>query len=99
MEQALVSDIFIDFLETLYPRLSSCIDVVDEMTPLSYDRYSSNWQGFSCGRLLARETLRMMMCGLDKRLPGLNDFCMAEPWVEPGAASPFSPSPDAARYS
>ena len=57
---------------------------VDEATPLSYERYTGNWQGATTGWLLTKETLPMMIQGVPKTLPGLDNFYMAGQWVEPG---------------
>lgn len=87
-EQEQVSDILIDFLEQLYPGLRGSIEVVDEATPLSYERFTGNWQGSSCGWLLTRQTMPLMIQGVGKTLPGLHDFYMAGQWVEPGGSVP-----------
>ena len=87
-EQTQVSEIIIDYLESLYPGLRDRIEVVDEATPLSYARYTGNWQGSGCGWLLTKQTLPMMIRGVNKTLPGLNDFYMAGQWVEPGGSVP-----------
>ena len=87
-EQTQVSDIIIDHLETLYPGLRPDIEVVDEATPLSYERYTGNWLGSSCGWLLTKETMPMMLQGMRKTLPGLRNFYMAGQWVEPGGSVP-----------
>lgn len=88
-EQTQVSEIVIDFLETLYPGLRRKIEVVDEATPLSYERYTGNWQGSSTGWLLTPKTMPMMINGMKKTLPGLRNFYMAGQWVEPGGGVPM----------
>ena len=87
-EQSQVSDVVIDFLEKLYPGIRSQIEVVDEATPLSYERFTGNWQGSSCGWLLTTETMRLNIKGMGKTLPGLEHFYMAGQWVEPGGMVP-----------
>ena len=87
-EQTQVSDIIIDYLEKIYPGIREDIEIVDEATPLSYERYTGNWQGSSCGWLLTKETMPMMMQGMRKVLPGLRNFYMAGQWVEPGGSVP-----------
>ena len=62
---------------------------MDEATPLSYERYTGNWQGSGCGWLLTPRTLPLMLRGIPKTLPGLRDFYMAGQWVEPGGGLPF----------
>ncbi len=87
-EQTQVSDLLIDFLEKLYPGLRGDIEVVDEATPLSYERYTGNWQGSSVGWLLTKQTMSMMIRGVKKTLPGLRNLYMAGQWVEPGGSVP-----------
>ncbi len=83
-EQLQVADLVIDQLDRIYPGLRAQIEVVDVATPLSYERYTGNWLGSSCGWLLTKKTMAMMIKGVDKRLPGLDNFFMAGQWVEPG---------------
>jgi phytoene dehydrogenase-like protein len=83
-EQDQVSDIIIEHLAQWYPGIQADIEVVDEATPLSYERYTGNWMGATSGWLLSRETIPMMILGVPKTLPGLRNFYMAGHWVEPG---------------
>jgi len=83
-EQSQVSDILVDRLESWYPGIKADIEFVDEATPLSYERYTGNWLGATCGWLLSKETIPMMIMGVPKTLPGLGSFHMAGQWVEPG---------------
>ncbi|MBW4506432.1 MAG: NAD(P)/FAD-dependent oxidoreductase [Scytonematopsis contorta HA4267-MV1] len=87
-EQIQESGILIDLLETLYPGIKADIKYIDVATPLSYERYTGNWQGSSCGWLLTKETMSMMISGMQKKLPGLNNFYMIGQWVEPGGSVP-----------
>jgi phytoene dehydrogenase-like protein len=88
IEQLQEADILIDWLETIYPGLKSQIEVEDFATPLSYERYTGNWQGSSCGWLLTRDTMMMMINGMRKTLPGLENFYLTGQWVEPGGSVP-----------
>jgi phytoene dehydrogenase-like protein len=88
IEQLQEADVLIDWLETFYPGLKSQIEVEDFATPLSYERYTGNWQGSSCGWLLTRDTMMMMINGMRKTLPGLDNFYMVGQWVEPGGSVP-----------
>ncbi len=89
-EQSQVSDIVIDLLEKWHPKIQQDIEVVDEATPLSYERYTGNWMGSTCGFLLTRETMPMLIKGVSKTLPGLRNFYLAGQWVEPGGSVPLS---------
>ena len=88
-EQDQVSDIVIDFLEKLYPGIRKDVEVIDEATPLSYERYTGSWKGATTGWLLTKETMMMMVQGMDKTLPGLSNFYLAGQWVEPGGSVPI----------
>jgi len=81
--------ILIDRLEEFYPGLGSSIECMDMATPLSYERYTGNWQGASCGWLLTKDTLPLMIKGVPKRLPGLGQFYMVSQWTEPGGSLPI----------
>jgi len=83
-EQRQVSDIIVNHLEEWLPGLRADIEFTDEATPLSYERYTNNWMGSTCGWLLTKATTPMMIMGMSKSLPGLKNFYMAGHWVEPG---------------
>ncbi|MGB7250181.1 MAG: hypothetical protein WBC73_14675, partial [Phormidesmis sp.] len=61
---------------------------VDVATPLTYERYTANWQGSSCGWLLSKQTLPLKIVGLPKTLRGLQCFYQIGQWVEPGGSVP-----------
>jgi len=88
-EQEQVAQIVTDYLETRYPGLRAQTETIDVATPLSYERYTGNWFGSSCGWLLNKETMLMMMMGMPKTLPGLKNFYLAGQWVEPGGGVPL----------
>lgn len=88
-EQDQVADIVIDQLERIYPGIRQKIEVIDVATPLSYERYTGNWQGSSCGWLLTKKTMLYMLTGMRKTLPGLRNFYMIGQWVEPGGSVPI----------
>ena len=88
-EQIQVSDAITGFLEKIYPGICGQMEVEDVATPVSYERYTSNWQGSSCGWLLTKQTMRMMIQGMSKTLPGLHNFYMAGQSVEPGGMVPI----------
>ncbi len=87
-EQLQVSDIVIEQLEKVYPGIRQDIEVVDEATPLSFERYTGNWQGSSTGWLLTKQTMMMMVLGMKKTIPGLKNFYVCGQWVEPGGSVP-----------
>lgn len=88
-EQIRVQIQFIDFLEERYAGVRQQVEVVDVATPLSYERYTGNWQGSSCGWLLTKSTMQQMLLGMRKTLPGLGNFHLIGQWVEPGGSVPL----------
>ena len=89
-EQQQVAQQVIEQIERVYPGIGAEVEVCDVATPLSYERYTGNWQGATCGFLLTKETMRLMLLGVDKTLPGLRNFYMAGQWVEPGGSVPVA---------
>jgi phytoene dehydrogenase-like protein len=89
-EQLQVAEQVIAQVERVYPGVRAQVEVTDVATPLSYERYTGNWQGATCGFLLTKETMRLMLFGVDKTLPGLRNFFMAGQWVEPGGSVPVA---------
>jgi phytoene dehydrogenase-like protein len=87
-EQDQVADQVLAFIETRYPGISGDVEVVDVATPLSYERYTGNWLGATCGWLLTKKTMPLMVIGMPKTLPGLCNLYMAGQWVEPGGSLP-----------
>jgi phytoene dehydrogenase-like protein len=88
VEQIQESGILVDWLEQILPGIKKDIEYVDVATPLSYERYTGNWQGSSCGWLLTKETMFMMLSGMRKTLPSVSNFYMTGQWVEPGGSVP-----------
>lgn len=87
-EQIQEANILIDLLEQFYPGIRADIEYMDVATPLTYERYTGNWQGASCGWLLTKDTLPLAIAGIGKTLPGLDNFYMVGQWVEPGGSVP-----------
>jgi phytoene dehydrogenase-like protein len=88
VEQSQEAETLVNTLEQYYPGLKGKVEVMDVATPLSYERYTGNWQGSSCGWLLTKDTMMMMINGIPKKLPGLANFYLAGQWVEPGGSVP-----------
>jgi phytoene dehydrogenase-like protein len=87
-EEIQESQILIALLERFYPGIKGDIEFVDVATPLTYERYTGNWQGSSCGWLLTKQTLPLSIKGLPKTLPKLQNFYVIGQWVEPGGSVP-----------
>lgn len=88
-EEIQEASVLIDQLEQLYPGIKSDIECVDVATPLTYERYTGNWQGSSCGWLLTKQTLPLLIKGMPKTIPGLHRFYAIGQWVEPGGGVPI----------
>ena len=58
----------------------------DVATPVTWERYTGNWQGSMEGWLMTRKTFPPFR--MSKTLPGLKSFYMAGQWVEPGGGVP-----------
>jgi phytoene dehydrogenase-like protein len=79
----------IEQLEQHYPGITDQVEVVDVATPLTYERYTGNWQGSMEGWMITTETMgKAFGKGMDKTLPGLEDFYMVGQWVQPGGGLP-----------
>lgn len=77
-------------LEKRFPGLTGDIEAVDVATPLTYERYTGNWQGSMEGWMITTKTMGLVMTGkgMSKTLPGLENLYMAGQWVEPGGGVP-----------
>ncbi|MHB1651503.1 MAG: phytoene desaturase family protein [Desulfitobacteriaceae bacterium] len=72
-------------LEQRFPGMKDQIEVADVATPLTYERYTGNWQGSMEGWLITTKTMRKR---IPKTLPGLKNFYMIGQWVQPGGGLP-----------
>jgi phytoene dehydrogenase-like protein len=84
-EKEAVADAVISQLEKRLPAIRGRIEVVDVATPLTYERYTGNWQGSMEGWL---PIMGQFGKRLDHTLPGLENFYMIGQWVEPGGGLP-----------
>jgi phytoene dehydrogenase-like protein len=80
-----LADAVIDRLEKRYPGIRGQVEVVDVATPVTYERYTGNWQGSYMGWATTTETMDKSM---SRTLPGLGSFYMAGQWVFPGGGVP-----------
>jgi phytoene dehydrogenase-like protein len=61
---------------------------VDVATPLTFERYTGNWQGSFEGWLITPQNASVVMKPMSQALPGLENFFMCGQWVEPGGGLP-----------
>jgi len=85
-EKEQIADKVIALLDRRYPGLAAQVEMHDVATPMTFERYTGNWQGSYMGWRATTQTASMRM---SKTLPGLKDFYMAGQWVEPGGGTPF----------
>jgi phytoene dehydrogenase-like protein len=87
-EKRRIADVTIAALDTRWPGFASQIEVVDVATPMTYVRYTGNWQGSPDGWYI---TLDNMMDQTPARsLAGLADFYMVGQWTAPFAGTVIS---------
>ena len=84
-EKERVADEVIDRLESYFPGLRDQVEVVDVASPMTYKRYTGNWQGSPMGWKITGFGMGKAM---PQTLPGLDNFFMAGQWVEPGGGLP-----------
>jgi phytoene dehydrogenase-like protein len=80
---------YIDQLDRRFPGLAADVEAVDVATPLTWERFTGNWEGSIEGWMVNRDTAHLAFGkGMSKTLPGLENFYMAGQWVEPGGGVP-----------
>ncbi len=84
-EKEQIADQVVAALDRRFPGLAAQVEMRDVATPMTFERYTGNWQGTFLGWKITTKTLRMRM---SKTLPGLKNFYMAGQWVEPGGSVP-----------
>jgi phytoene dehydrogenase-like protein len=84
-EKEQIADQVVASLDRRFPGLAAQVEMRDVSTPITFERYTGNWQGTFLGWRISTKTLRMLM---SKTLPGLKNFYMAGQWVEPGGGVP-----------
>jgi phytoene dehydrogenase-like protein len=72
-------------LDQRFPGLAGQVEVIDVATPITFERYTGNWQASFEGFL---PTPRTMMAAIPKTLPGLSNLYMAGQWVQAGGGLP-----------
>ncbi|GAH96642.1 unnamed protein product, partial [marine sediment metagenome] len=85
-EKEQIADQVVALLDKRFPGLAAQVELRDVATPLTFHRYTGNWQGTFEGWMITPETWRLRM---SKTLPGLGNFYMAGQWVEPGGGVPM----------
>jgi phytoene dehydrogenase-like protein len=81
----------VTLLDKRFPGFGSQVDMVDVATPLTFERYTGNWQGTFEGWMITPETAGSVMKPMSQQLPGLQSLYMCGQWVEPGGGLPNGP--------
>ena len=87
-EKKRIADAVVAVYEGRFPNIAGNVEMVDVATPITYKRYTNNWQGSFEGWLLTTGNMVKSMRGFDKTLPGLDGFYMIGQWVMPGGGLP-----------
>ncbi len=77
---------YINLLDEWFPGIRPKIEQSDIATPVTWERYTGNWQGSYQGWL---PTVKTFGTVLPKKLPGLLNFYMTGQWVFPGGGAPM----------
>jgi phytoene dehydrogenase-like protein len=72
-------------LTTRFPGIEADVEMADVATPLTFERYTGNYQGNFEGWL---PTPQAMVKPISKTLPGLSNFYMVGQWVQAGGGLP-----------
>lgn len=64
------------------------VEMVDVATPLTFERYTGNWQGSFEGWLITPQNARYVLSPMSQTLPGLSSFYLCGQWFEPGGGLP-----------
>ncbi|MBN2379977.1 NAD(P)/FAD-dependent oxidoreductase [candidate division WOR-3 bacterium] len=84
-EKEKVADQIVKILDARFPGAAAKIRVRDIATPVTYNRYTGNWQGSYEGWL---PTTVNFHARISKTLPGLENFWMIGQWIQPGGGLP-----------
>jgi phytoene dehydrogenase-like protein len=84
-EKKRIADFTVAQLEKRWPGFASQVEVVDVPTPVTYVRYTGNWQGSPDGWYITPSNMRKEIVLRD--LPGLSGFHMVGHWTRPFAGT------------
>lgn len=79
-EKKRIAEVTITELDKRWRGLANQIEVVDVPTPITYVRYTGNWQGSPDGWYITSDNMRRNPL---RSLPGLSDFYMVGQWTAP----------------
>jgi len=80
-EKTRIANETVEALEKKWPGFRSKVEVIDVPTPMTYVRYTGNWQGSVDGWYITPEN--MMKQQMKRTLPGLENLYMVGQWTAP----------------
>ena len=86
-EKERTAEVCISALETRYPSIRNKVEMVDVATPLTFERYTGNWQGTHMTWQPSEEFQRRHPF-IPKTVPGLDGFYLASMWTNPPGGLP-----------
>ncbi len=89
-EKIKLSSLIIPELEKFYPEIKGNIEVIDVATPITFKRYTNNWQGSMEGWKPTIFNFKELAHGLKITLPNLANFYMCGQWTFIGGGLPAS---------
>ncbi len=87
-EKKRIAEATISALDKRWPGFASQVEVVDVPTPVTYVRYTGNWQGSPDGWYITPDNMRKRT--LLRTLPGLSGLCMVGQWTAPFTGTVFA---------
>jgi len=84
-EKQKIIDTVLGLVESKYPGISENVEMADVATPMTFERYTENWEGSMEGWLI---TTKNFLARMKRTLPGLENFYMAGQWLQPGGGVP-----------
>ena len=86
-EKQRLSEYCLDRLDQWYPGFSSKVEMTDVATPLTFERYTGNWQGAYMTWILDMDSMREMR-DIPRQVPDLEDFYLSSMWTSPPGGLP-----------
>jgi len=80
-----IADQFVGFLQRRFPEIKDKVEMVDVATPMTFERYTGNWQGSFEGWLITTKSIRMR---IPKKLRTVRNLHLIGQWVQPGGGVP-----------
>ncbi|MEI7661741.1 MAG: NAD(P)/FAD-dependent oxidoreductase [Bacteroidota bacterium] len=86
-EKERIARVVAEELERKYPGFKSCIEVTDVLSPMTYVRYTGNYNGTYMTWIMSPLFMKRFRV-VKKTLPGLGNFWLSGMWVQPPGGVP-----------